>query len=143
MKKFFIGILVLIAIGVGIAALTSTIQVYSWMGKTVLMAVSHGQYAQAYDFFSDDFKKQHPLPQFEAMINQDGLNKFKSVEWVKTLEYKDQGVAAILGVVVTTDHQHIPLQIRFKHIRENDDMFSNRWVITGYLVRDAAREGMY
>lgn len=141
-KKILITIVVLAGISFAISFALASFPTFTFSGKAFLISLSNNDYEGAYDMFTDEFKSQHTLKEFTDSIEQSGLNKYKSVEWVKTISNKNAGFAIILGVVNTYDHKKIPLQLRFIRV-PGQNILTSGYRISEIRTHGSANEGLY
>lgn len=134
-------IVAFMAIGVAISLIFAAFPTFTVSGTGFFLAIEADQYEEAYGMFDSPFQAKVNINQFKEMIQQTGLDKYKSVEWVKTLEDKNAGYAAILGVVTTYDNKKIPIQIRF--VKITDSTGQDAWRISSLRTNEAANEGIY
>lgn len=142
MKKLVIFILSLMAVGVALSFMFTVYPTFTGSGTSFFLFLDGKQYDQAYEMFDDKFKANTSQEQFIDMLKQVGLDKYKSVEWVKTVADEKAGYAVILGVVTTYDDKKIPVQFRFVQWK-NQNGEPQGWQITSIRTHESANEGLY
>lgn len=128
---FFIGCIIISLI---IATLFSSFPVFTVMGRGFLMSLSNGQYQQAYDMLSKDFKSRNTFDDFKLRVDELSLNRYESVNWTVENIAKDKSGATIAGTVVTKDGKQLSIEMQFIKA-QGDNFLEQGWRIDGLYVK--------
>lgn len=142
MKKLFFGILIFFGLVMAISYGISLFPTFTISGKEFLVYAANKDYGEAYSMLTDEMQNQHSLEAFSLSLKETGLDKYETVDWVKTFVDKNKGTASILGIVTTSDGKKIPVQIRFMRVT-GPDWTDQAWRITEVRTHASANEGLY
>jgi hypothetical protein len=132
---FFGGCLV---IGLLISFGLTRIPALPMAGKAILTMIGNHQYAQAYSYFSTDFKNKYPLETFTQMVEHSGLSNFEKVEWFNEQMDKDKKKGYLSGMVFTTKKTQIEIEVDFVN-EAAANSFAPQWLIDNMRVKPVLR----
>lgn len=126
-----------VVVGFIIALVFSNISVFPYIGKGFLASIEQGNYPQAYQVLSTEFKEKVNLPTFVKLSKRNGLEEYKSVEWFKDVYDEKQKVGYVIGTITTKKGQRLIIRLDFiqeKDIRPQD----KGWRINEINVKNLA-----
>lgn len=127
---FFAGCIV---VGMTLTLIMSQFASLSAIGNSMLFSFSNGQYEQAYEFFSDDFKQKYPLPAFVTLIQQSGLEEYKAAEWKQDVMDKNTKRGLLSGVVITKQNKQIFVEMDFA-LNQGSSFMQSGWEINDIRI---------
>ncbi|MBS0287938.1 MAG: hypothetical protein JSR17_11615 [Proteobacteria bacterium] len=133
MKKFLKGFFAFIVtcglIGVFIGYMLSKVPVMTLGAKGFLIAVSSGQYQQAYALLTPEFQKTTDFESFKENVKITGLDQYKNIVWLKNEVFPQQQGGVVLGRLITKDNHQFLVQFEFK-LLQGEKKTQKSWLIS-------------
>jgi len=102
-----------VVVGFIIALVFSNISVFPYIGKSFLVSIEQGNYPQAYQVLSTEFKKKVNLPTFARLSKNNGLEEYQSVEWYKDVYDDKEKTGYVIGTITTKKGQRLIIRLDF------------------------------
>lgn len=144
-KKFIKGFLIFIVscaiIGVFVGYMLSKVPVLTVGARGFLLAVSAGQYDQAYALMTPGFKERNDLETFKTNLKISGIDQYKDIVWLKS-ETFPQGGGYAVGRMTTKQGTQFLIEFQFA-VLEGINKNQKGWFINNIrLPRDMEDIGM-
>lgn len=117
----------------------SRMPVLPMAGKAILTLIGQHHYAQAYSYFSTDFKNKYPLETFSEMVEHSGLSNFEKVEWYNEKMDKDKKKGYLSGMVITKQKTQIEIEMDFVNESVAGSL-APQWLIANMRVKQKQTE---
>ncbi len=145
MKKFIKGFLIFIVscaiIGVFVGYLLSRMPVLTVGARGFLLAVSAGQYDQAYSLMTPGFKERNDLETFKTILQQSGIDQYKDIVWLKDATFPQGGGYAV-GRVTTKQNTQFLIEFQFAVVQAKNKSQKGWFINNIRLPKDLEDTGM-
>jgi len=134
MKGIAYYIVICCVIGVFISTIASVIPKFPPTARGFLYMASEGKYNDAYQLFSDNFKKNNTIEVFTQVVQANQLDQFKSVDWVRDVRVDDTH-AYVMGMMTTKEDKRLGVAVYFIKVA-GSHRFDQQWRIEGFEAGD-------